>query len=48
MWVVVKIMVLFWVPIINGTYYLGYPKRDLNFDNYPCEVQLFGAFLGFS
>ena len=27
-WVVVKIMVPF-------SYYLGYPKRDHNFDNYP-------------
>ena len=34
-WVVVKIMVHFWVPIIYGTYDLGYPKRDHNFDTYP-------------
>ena len=34
-WVVVKIMVPFWVPITYGTYYLGYPNRDHNFDNYP-------------
>ena len=39
-WVVVEIMVLFWVPniyiyIYYGTYYIGYPKSDLNFDNYP-------------
>ena len=33
--VVVKIMVPFWVPIIIRTNYLGYPKRDINFDNYP-------------
>ena len=35
-WVVVKIMVPFWVPFFfYGTYYLGYPKRGHNFDNYP-------------
>ena len=34
-WVVVKIMVPFGVPVINGTYYLGYPKGDHNFDNHP-------------
>ena len=34
-WVVVKIMVHFWVLIIYGTYDLGYPKRDHNFDTYP-------------
>ena len=34
--VVVKIMVLFGVPIIIGA---GYPKRDLSFDNYPYELQ---------
>ena len=34
-WVVVKIMVHFWVPIMYGTYDLGYPKRDHNFDTYP-------------
>ena len=34
--VVVKTIVPFWVPIVKyGTYYLGYPKRGLNFDNYP-------------
>ena len=31
--VVVKIMVPFWVLLQYGTYYLGYPKRDHNFDN---------------
>ena len=36
MWVVVKIMVLFGSLLKYGTYYLGYPKRDLNFDNHPC------------
>ena len=35
--VVVKIMVPFWVLLQYGTYYLGYPKRDHNFDNYPYE-----------
>ena len=44
-------MVPFWVPIIirhllfrrsHGTYYSGYPKRDLNFDNYPFRVQASG------
>ena len=35
-WVVVKIMVPSWVPIIiRHLVYLGYPKRDYNFDNYP-------------
>ena len=34
-WVVVEITVPFWVPIIYGTYYLGYPTRDPNCDNYP-------------
>ena len=24
-----------------GTYYLGYPKRYLNFDNYPYGISLF-------
>ena len=32
---VFKIGVPFWVPIECGTYYLGYPKRDHNFDNHP-------------
>ena len=28
-----------------GTYYLGYPKRDPNFDSHPCVYGvLFGAF----
>ena len=32
--VVVKIMVPFWVPLKKyGTYYLGYQKKDPNFDN---------------
>ena len=34
-WVVVNIRVPFWVPIKVRHLYLGYPKRDLNFDNYP-------------
>ena len=33
--VVVKIMVPFWVPIIIRHLLFRYPKRDLNFDNYP-------------
>ena len=38
-WVVVKIMVPFWVPKREyGTYYLGYPKRGPNFDNYPLRL----------
>ena len=38
-WVVVKIKVPFWVPIIiRHLYYLGYPKRDPNFDNHPGVV----------
>ena len=43
-WVVVKIKVPFGSLIQYGTYYLGYPKRDPNFDNYlngtwyfPCQ-----------
>ena len=32
-WVVVKIMVLFWVPKIIGAYYIRDPKRDHHFDN---------------
>ena len=24
-----------WSPLWYGTYYLGYPKRDPNFDNHP-------------
>ena len=28
-------MVPFWVPIIIRHLYLGYPKRDPNFDNHP-------------
>ena len=24
----------------DGTYYLGYPKRDPNFDNHPGEVRI--------
>ena len=34
-WVVVKIMVPLWVPLIIRHLLLGYPKRDPNFDNYP-------------
>ena len=35
-WVVIKIMVPFGFFLYNGTY-LGYPKRNHNFDNYPNE-----------
>ena len=38
MWVVIKITVPFWVPYIIRTYYIGYPKRDHNFDNHPCSI----------
>ena len=34
-WVVVKIRVLFWVPIIIRHRLFRDPKRDPNFDNYP-------------
>ena len=35
-WVVVKIMVRFWVPImIRHLIYFGYPQRDHNFDIHP-------------
>ena len=34
-WVVVKIMVLFWVPSILGAVNNRDPKRDHNFDNHP-------------
>ena len=34
-WVVLKIMVPFWVPIIIRPLILGYPKGDHNFDNPP-------------
>ena len=38
MWVVVKIMVPFWVPVIVRHLILRVPKkRDHNFDNHPCE-----------
>ena len=37
-WVVVKIMVPFWIPIIvRHVMFLGCPKRDLFFDNRPYE-----------
>ena len=39
-WVVVKIMVPFWVPIIIRHLLFRYPKRDLNFDNYPYSLAL--------
>ena len=41
-WVVVKIMVSFWVPIIIRHLLFRVPKRDLNFDNHPS-----GSLLGF-
>ena len=41
MWVVVNIRVLFWVLIIIRHLLFRVPKRDLNFDNYPCA---FGSF----
>ena len=35
-WVVLKVMGPFWLQITqNGPCYLGVPKRDLNFGNYP-------------
>ena len=34
-WVVVKIMAPFWIPIIIRHQYLGCPERDHNFDNHP-------------
>ena len=34
-WVVGKIMVPLGSRLLYGTYYLRYPKRDHNFDNYP-------------
>ena len=39
MWVVVKIMVPSWVPIIIRHLLFRVPKRDHNFDNYPCGLQ---------
>ena len=36
MWVVVKFWALFESLLKYGTYYLGYPKKDHNFDNRPC------------
>ena len=36
MWVVVKIMILFWVLNIVRHNYLGDPQGDHNFDNHPC------------
>ena len=36
-WVVVKIMVPFWVPIILGAVLYLDPKRDHDFDNHPYE-----------
>ena len=34
---VVKIMVLFWIPIIIRHLIFRVPKRDHNFDNHPCN-----------
>ena len=34
-WVVVKIMLPFGSLLEYGTYYLGYPNKDHNFDNHP-------------
>ena len=42
--VVVKIRVPFWVLLCYGTFYLGYPKRDPNFDNHPREPHGDGVF----
>ena len=40
---VVKMMVPFWIPIIiRHTYYVGYPKRDHNFDDHSSEVRELG------
>ena len=36
MWVVVKIMVPFWIPIIIRHLVFRVPKRDHNFDNHLC------------
>ena len=38
-WVVVKIMVPFWIPIImrHLIFRVLYPKRDHNFDNHPYD-----------
>ena len=33
-----KLWSLFASLLQYGTYYLGYPKRHLNFDNYPCST----------
>ena len=33
-----KLWSLFGSLLLYGTYYLGYPKRDHNFDNYPVRV----------
>ena len=38
MWVVVKIMVPFWVPNVVRHLLFRVPKRDPNFDNYPCGL----------
>ena len=35
LWVVVKIMVPFWIPIIIRHLIFRDPKRDHNFDNHP-------------
>ena len=45
---VVKIMVPFWVPIIIRHHYLGYPKRDHNFDNYPYAIWVHGPLGAYS
>ena len=40
MWVVVKIRVPFWVPIIIRHLLFKVPKMDHNFDNHPCGSHL--------
>ena len=35
-WVVVKVMVPFWIPIIIRHLIFRVPNRDHNFDNHPC------------
>ena len=38
MWVVVKIRVPFWGPIIIRHHLFRVPNKGHNFDNYPCDL----------
>ena len=46
MWVVVKMMVPFWVPIIERHLLFRVSKRDHNFNNHPYESCILWKFRG--